>query len=69
MIGEVNVYGMYIPWGIIMMLVAMAITRFISRSLARFGFYRYVWHPALFDFGIFVIVMGGIFLLFSLRGF
>lgn len=69
MIGEVNVYGIYIPWGIIMMLVAMGVTRLISRGLAKFGFYRYVWHPALFDFAIFVIVMGCFFLVFYFRGF
>ena len=69
MIGEVNVYGIYIPWGIIMMLGAMAVTRLISRGLARFGFYRYVWHPALFDFAIFVVVMGCFFVFLSWRGF
>jgi hypothetical protein len=26
----------------------------ISRGIARAGLYRFVWHPALFDFGIFV---------------
>jgi len=69
MIGEVNVYGIYIPWGLITVLGAMAVARFISRWLAKFGFYRYVWHPALFDFAIFVIVTGVLCLLFSWRGF
>ncbi|MCL1886899.1 MAG: DUF1656 domain-containing protein [Betaproteobacteria bacterium] len=69
MTGEVNVYGVYIPWGIIMLLAAMGVTRLISRGLAKFGFYRYVWHPALFDFAVFVIVMGAFFFLFSLRRF
>jgi hypothetical protein len=69
MIGEVNIYGFYIPWGIIMVLGALVLTRVIARGLAKFGFYRYVWHPALFDFAVFVIVTGCMVYFFSLRGF
>jgi protein-S-isoprenylcysteine O-methyltransferase Ste14 len=28
--------------------------------LAKTGFYRLVWHPALFDFSLFVIVLGAL---------
>jgi len=69
MIGEVNIYGIYIPWGVIMMLGSIVITRVISHGLARLGFYRYVWHPALFDFAVFIIVMGCFFFILTLRGF
>lgn len=69
MIGELNVYGFYIPWGIVMFFASMAVARLISRGLAKFGLYRYVWHPALFDFALVVVVMGIFFLLFSARGF
>ncbi len=69
MIGELNVYGFYIPWGIVLFFVSMGVARLISRGLAKFGLYRYVWHPALFDFAVFMIVMGTFFLVFSARGF
>lgn len=69
MIGELNVYGFYIPWGIVMFFASLAVSRLISRGLARFGFYRYVWHPALFDLLLVIIVMGVFFLIFSARGF
>ena len=69
MIGEINVYGIYIPWGILMLLGAIGVTRIISHTLARFGFYRFVWHPALFDFAVFIIVMGCFFLILTMRGF
>ena len=65
MIGELNIYGFCIPWGIVMFFAAMLVARLISRGLAKFGLYRYVWHPALFDFALVVIMMGIFFLLFS----
>lgn len=68
MIGEVNIYGFYLPCGLLMFVASMILVRFISRGLSRMGFYRYVWHPALFDFALVVIVMGMLFLLFSLVG-
>ncbi|MDR1311312.1 MAG: DUF1656 domain-containing protein [Burkholderiaceae bacterium] len=58
MIGEVNVYGFYLPWGILMVLGALCVARCVCYLLARFGFYRYVWHPALFDFSLLIIIMG-----------
>lgn len=68
MIGEINIYGFYLPCGLLMFVASTILVRFISRGLSRFGFYRYVWHPALFDFALVVIVMGMLFLLFSVVG-
>jgi protein-S-isoprenylcysteine O-methyltransferase Ste14 len=36
--------------------------------LARKGFYRHVWHPALFDSSLFIIVLGVFFTIFSKGG-
>jgi hypothetical protein len=64
MIGEISLYGVYVPWILMLSLLSIACTRALSYLLARLGFYRLVWHPALFDFALFVIVLGGfIFLL------
>lgn len=68
MTGELNLYGIYVPWGLVMALVAIIVARIIGYFLARTGFYRFVWHPALFDFAIFIIVMGCFLLITSLRG-
>ncbi|MDR0934286.1 MAG: DUF1656 domain-containing protein [Burkholderiaceae bacterium] len=68
MIGEISIFGFYMPLGIVMAIAALAVASLISRTLARFGVYRYVWHPALFDLAIFVIVMGIFFVISSLRG-
>ena len=58
MIGEVSLYGIYVPWLLLLALLSLAATRGLTRVLARLGFYRLVWHPALFDFALFVIVLG-----------
>jgi protein-S-isoprenylcysteine O-methyltransferase Ste14 len=58
MIGEVSIYGIYVPWLLPLSLLSLAVTRGLSRVLAWLGFYRLVWHPALFDFALFIILLG-----------
>ena len=58
MIGEVSLYGLYLPPLLLLTLAALLISRVLNLALARTGFYRLVWHPALFDFSLFVIVLG-----------
>jgi hypothetical protein len=65
MIGEISLYGIYVPWLLLMALLALALSRALSYLLARVGFYRLVWHPALFDFAMFVIVLGAVSTFFS----
>lgn len=58
MIGELNVYGIYVPWLLILGLVSLICTRLISYLLVRVGFYRFIWHVALFDFALFIMILG-----------
>ena len=60
MIGEVSLYGIYVPPLLLLALLAFGLSRLCGRVLARSGFYRHVWHPALFDFSLFVMVLGGL---------
>jgi protein-S-isoprenylcysteine O-methyltransferase Ste14 len=60
MIGEVSLYGIYFPPLLLLALLAFVVSRLCSRVLARTGFYRHVWHPALFDFSLYVIVLGSL---------
>lgn len=64
MSGEINFNGMYVPWLLMLCLLSLAASRALSRILARLGFYRLVWHPAMFDCALFVIVLGGFQFLF-----
>lgn len=59
MTGEVSLYGIYVPWLLLLALLSLFTSRVVSYLLARVGFYRWVWHPALFDAALFVIVLGG----------
>ncbi len=60
MIGEVSIYGLFVPPLLLLVLAALAVSRLLNLVLAKAGFYRLVWHPALFDLSLFVIVLGAL---------
>jgi hypothetical protein len=60
MIGEFNLYGVFIPSLMAWSVVAAALTALIRGVLRLAGAYRLIWHPALFDLALFVIVLGGV---------
>jgi protein AaeX len=57
---EINLAGVYIPAPLLWAAVAFVLSSLIGRILSRAGFYRLVWHRALFDFSLFVILWVGI---------
>ena len=58
MIGEFDIYGVYVPAFAIYAAIALLLQIAIMRLLDARGFYRLVWHRALFDLAIYVIVLG-----------
>ena len=46
-----------------MMVAAWVLTIGVRRFAARFGLLRYVWHPSLFVFAVFMIALSSIVLL------
>jgi hypothetical protein len=60
MIGEIDIYGVFVPillvWGVIALLLAAV----LRRVLAQVGFYRLVWHRPLVDLSLFVLIMAAI---------
>jgi len=58
MIGEVDIYGVFLPAALVLMLVAYLFCLVITRVFARVGLYRFVWHRSIFDLAIYVIVLG-----------
>ena len=54
---EVNLFGVYVAPISVMMAVAWVITIALRRIATRFGLLRYVWHPALFMFAVYIIVL------------
>ncbi len=57
MTGEVSFYGIYIPWIMLLALAAWPLSWGLCRLLAALGFYRWVWHPALFDTALYVLLL------------
>lgn len=54
-----DLFGFYLPpllgWA-----VAAAVPYALLRwGLTRLGFYHYVWHRALFDMALYVVILGG----------
>ena len=58
MIGEIDVFGVFVPAVLVLMLIAYLINLVIRGVLARVGFYRLVWHRSIFDLGVYVLVLG-----------
>lgn len=58
MIGEFDIYGVYFPAFAIFAAVAFLLQVVIKRLFNACGVYRWVWHRALFDLAIYVILLG-----------
>ena len=54
---EINVLGVYVAPISVLMIAAWLVTIGLRRAAARFGLLHYVWHPALFVFNIYIIVL------------
>jgi hypothetical protein len=54
---EINLFGVYVAPISLMMVGAWLVTIALRRVANRFGLLRYVWHPALFVFAVYVIVL------------
>jgi protein AaeX len=57
---EINLFGVYVAPISVMLVAAWFVTIALRRVAARFGLLRHVWHPALFVFAIYVIVLSSI---------
>jgi len=58
-IGEFDIYGVYFPAFAVFAAIALLLqVAVINRLLGALGFYRWVWHRALFDLAIYVILLG-----------
>ena len=54
---EISLFGVYVAPISLMMVGAWLVTIALRRAANRFGLLRYVWHPALFVFAVYVIVL------------
>jgi hypothetical protein len=62
---EINLFGVYVAPMSMMLVAAWLVLVPLRRAVSRFGLWRFVWHPALFEFAIYIIVLSSIVLLFA----
>jgi protein AaeX len=62
---EVDLLGIYVAPISVMMVAAWFVTLVIRRAADRFGLLTYVWHPALFVFAVYVILLSSIVLIIA----
>jgi protein AaeX len=65
---EADLLGVYVAPISIMMLVAWLVVIVLRRVAVRLGVLQYVWHPALFVFSVYIIVLSSIVLLVGASG-
>jgi protein AaeX len=56
-LAEVNLFGVYVAPISLIMVASWLVTIVLRRIADRSGLLRYVWHPALFTFAIYIIVL------------
>ena len=54
---QIDLFGVIVPSLLLWSVLAYVLARRVSKGMGRFGLYRHVWHPALFDFAIYVCIV------------
>ena len=60
MIGELDIDGVFLSSVLVSAVIALAASFVLRRVLSKVGAYRLVWHPALFDTALFVILWAAV---------
>lgn len=57
---EIDIAGVLVPALLLWLIVAYGLSILLRLLLQRIGFYRLVWHRALFDLAIYACILGGV---------
>ena len=57
---ELDLFGVIVPSLLLWSVVAYVLARIVSKLVTRAGLYRHVWHPALFDFSLYVCIVSSL---------
>jgi hypothetical protein len=60
MTGELNIDGVFLSSVLVSAVIALAASFVLRRVLSKVGAYRLVWHPALFDTALFVLLWAAV---------
>ncbi len=56
---ETSLFGVFAPSLLLCAPVAYLLMGLLKRMLGLFGLYRFIWRPALFNFSVFLCLLGG----------
>lgn len=62
---EIDLFGVYVAPLSLLMVAAWLVMIALRRVAARFGLLRCVWHPALFVFAVYIIILSSSVLLIA----
>ena len=62
---EIDLLGVYVAPISVLMIAAWLVTVALRRVASRFGVLRHVWHPALFEFAVYMIVLSSMVLVIA----
>ena len=62
---EINLFGVYVAPMSVLMIAAWFATLALRRVAGRFGLMQYVWHPALFVFATYMILLSSMVLVIA----
>jgi hypothetical protein len=54
---QLDLFGVLVPSLLLWNVLAYVLARTVSKLIARAGLYRRIWHPALFDFALYVCLV------------
>jgi protein AaeX len=54
---EIDLFGVYVAPISMMMVAAWLVTIALRRVADHYGLLQYVWHPALFVFAVYIIIL------------
>jgi len=57
---ELDLFGVIVPSLLLWSVVAYVLARTASKLIARADLYRHLWHPALFDFALYVCLVASL---------
>jgi protein AaeX len=60
---EVDLFGVYVAPMSVMMVAAYAVLFCFRKVAARLGWFDFIWHPGLFEFALYMVILSGIVLM------
>lgn len=60
MIGDLDISGVFLPTLLVLMGITYVLFLVVHGLLTRVRFYRLVWHRALFNVGLYALLLGAV---------